>query len=49
MKQPQEFLENKDIISDDNNEDEEDGRIIIEPFSFDNPKIKVGRDKKEKK
>ena len=50
MKQPQEFLENKDIISDDNIDEENDNDYtVIEPFSFDNPKIKVGRDRDKKK
>lgn len=49
MKQPQEFLENKDIISDDNVPDDGIEKNIIQPISFDNPKIRVGRNRKKKK
>jgi len=49
MTQPQEFLENKDIISDEDVPDDGSERNIIEPISFDNPKIRVGRSRKKKK
>ena len=49
MEQPQEFLENKDIISDEDVPDDGSERNIIEPISFDNPKIRVGRSRKKKK
>ena len=49
MKQPQEFLENKDIISDDNVPDDGIEKNSIQPISFDNPKIRVGRNRKKKK
>lgn len=49
MKQPQEFLENKDIISDDNVPDDGSEKNIIQPLSFDNPKIRAGRHRKKKK
>ena len=49
MVQPQEFLENKDIISDEDLPDDGSESNIIEPFSFDNPKIIVGRQRRKKK
>ena len=49
MVQPQEFLENKDIISDEDVPDDGSERNIIQPISFDNPKIRVGRSRKKKK
>ena len=49
MVQPQEFLENKNIISDEDVPDDGSEKNIIEPISFDNPKIRVGRNRKKKK
>jgi hypothetical protein len=49
MEQPQQFLENKDIISDDNVPDDGSEKNIVQPIGFDNPKIRVGRDRKKKK
>lgn len=49
MEQPQEFLENKDMITEDSKIDDGSEKNIIEPVSFDNPKIRVGRSRKKKK
>lgn len=48
MEQPQEFLNNSDIISDEDLPESDIERNIVEPISFDNPKIKVGRVRKKK-
>ena len=49
MKQPQEFLENSNIISDENVPDDGSEQNIIQPLIFDNPKIRSGREKKKRK
>ena len=49
MKQPQQFLENKNIISDENVPDDGSEQNIVQPVTFDNPKIRVGRQRKKKK
>ena len=48
MEQPQEFLENKEMLSDTSIDDGSE-KNIIQPVSFDNPKIRVGRSRKKKK
>lgn len=47
MEQPQEYL-NDEIISDEFKPESDIDRNIIQPISFDNPKIKVGRHDKKK-
>ena len=39
MKQPQEFLENKDVVSDEESESDDENNNVIEALIFDNPKL----------
>ena len=48
MEQPQEYLDD-DIISDEYKPKSDIEKNIIQPISFDNPKIRVGRETKKKK
>jgi hypothetical protein len=48
MEQPQEYL-NNDIVSDENLPESDIDKSIIQPISFENPKIRVGREVKKRR
>ena len=49
MEQPQEYLSDKTITSDEYEFESDKDESVVEPIIFDNPKIRVGRDVKKRK
>jgi hypothetical protein len=49
MEQPQEYLSDKNITSDEYEYKSDKDESIVEPIVFENPKIRVGRDVKKRK